>query len=298
MNRALPGGLAGELERVAGEERVTVFMVLLAAFEVLLGRYARSEDVLVGTPIAGRVRAEIEPLVGFFVNTLALRTSLAGDPSFRELLGRVRETTLGAYANQNLPFEQVVDALAPERSLGHNPIVQVTFALESEREQPVRLPGITSEYLEIENANVRFDLELTATETAEGITLTARYRTDLFDAATIERLLGHYQTLLQAALGTPEQPISLLALLDKHERHQLLHDYNQTSASYPDHACVHELIAAQAASTPHATAISYRDQQLDYCTLEQRANQLAHHLRERGVGADVEVAMCIERTPR
>jgi amino acid adenylation domain-containing protein len=295
--RRLPAGLRSDLEQFARDEGATVFMVLLAAFQLLLGRYARCDDIVVGCPITGRVRSETEPLVGCFVNTLALRTSLAGDPSFHDLLGRVRETTLTAYEHQNLRFEQLVAAIPPERHASHSPLVQVTFALERQRTDPLGLPGVSSELLPARNPRVRFDVELTVTEASDGLRLAARYRTDLFEAKTIERFLAHYHTILGSAMGAPDDPANSLPWLAGQEREELLRDYNATSAPYPGELCLHELVAAQAARTPDAVAIIHGDRQLDYRTLEKRANQLAHELRQRGVRPDSTVAICVERRP-
>ena len=295
--RPLSEELKASIERFARGERVTVFMVMLAAFNVILGRYARTDDVVVGTPMAGRLAPDTTSLVGFFVNTVPLRTSLAGDPSFRELLVRVRETTLAAHANQALPFEQLVDEIRPERSLSHTPIVQITLALDRHDVQPLQLPGIRSQLLAPDNPPVRFDLEVTISDTPEELLWEACYRTDLLEEATIDRLLASYETLLEAAIADPERPVHELPLVGARDTRRILRHFNRTRAPYPDTLCVHDLVAAQAARTPDAIAIVHRGRRLGYRALDQRANRLAEQLRDRGVGRGSVVAVFVERSP-
>ncbi len=287
--------LSAELAGLAQREGVTVFMLLLAAFQLLLARYSGQDDVVVGTPIAGRTRAETEPLIGFFINTLALRTDLAGDPSFRELLGRVREVCLGAYGHQDLPFEQVVEALQPQRDLGRHPLFQVLFSFQAVAPAPPAQAGMHIEQLSVGSPTTKFDLSLTLIEGADGLRGVLEYATDLFDAATIGRMAGHFETLLAAIAVDHALPVSALPLLTEAERQQL-QAWNVTTVAYPADACLHQLVAAQVARTPDAIALAFEGQQLTYEALDAHANQLAHHLQSLGVGPDTLVAVALERS--
>jgi surfactin family lipopeptide synthetase A len=293
--RRLGPALLRGLQELSRREGVTLFMTLLAAFQVLLRRYTGQTDLVVGTPIANRTRQEIEPLIGFFVNLLALRTDLGGDPSFREVLGRVREVCLGAYAHQDLPFEKLVEELAPTRDLSRAPLVQVTLALQNTAGQTLELAGLGVRDVSVEGG-ARFDLGLSLAESAEGLLATAEYSTDLFRAATIERLLGHFATLLDGVVADPERRVGELPLLGPAERRQLLVDWNATARPYPA-ACLHELFAAQAARTPEAVAVVCGEERLSYRELDARANQLAHYLQARGVGPETLVALGAARVP-
>ncbi|MFY0566441.1 non-ribosomal peptide synthetase [Archangium lansingense] len=292
----LPPALTQTLKSLGQREGKTLFVTLLAAFEVLLHRYTGQEDLVVGTPIAGRGRSELEGMIGLFINTLALRTSLSGRPSFRELMGRVHQTTVDAFAHQELPFERLVDALKPERRLSHSPLFQVMFILQNAPMPPLQAPGLVMEFQQPETGTTKFDLTLIATELPEGLRLVAEYSTDLFEPETITRLLAHYQTLLSGIAANPEQPISALPILPEPERHTLLADWNGAPTSYPRDACLHQLIEAQVARTPEAVALTYEDQSLTYAELDARANQLAWHLRSLGVGPESRVGLCLERS--
>jgi amino acid adenylation domain-containing protein len=292
----LPKPLADRLQELAAGERCTLFMVLLAAFSILLSRYSRQEDIVVGTPVAGRDRSELEGLIGLFVNTLALRTDLSGNPSFRELLRRVREVTLGAYAHQDLPFEKLVEEIRPERRLSHAPVFQVMLGFQNVPNSAMELPGLKLSSLDIRSGSAKVDLTLNALIRPDGLRLGMIYNVDLFQGSTIEGMLAHLQTLLESIAARPEQPISALSMLDTAERRQLLADWNDTRQDYPRDRCIHELVESQAEQTPEAVAVVFEDQHLTYGELNRRANQLARHLRQLGVGPDVLVGLCMERS--
>lgn len=303
----LPKRLSEALDALSQQEEVTLFMTLLAAFQTLLYRYTQQEDIAVGSPIANRNRSEIEGLIGFFVNSLVLRTDLSGNPTFRELLSRVREVALGAYAHQDLPFEKLVEELHPERNLNQNPLFQVVFALQNAPMEVLELPGLTLSPLQfVDTGTTRFDLEFhlweptqnngVGVDSSEGISGFVVYSTDLFDAATITRMLGHFQMLLEGIVANPEQRLADLPLLNEAERYQLLVEWNNTQVNYPKDQCIHQFVEAQAEKTPDAIAIVFADQQLTYRELNNRSNKLAHYLQKQGVGADVLVGLCVERS--
>jgi amino acid adenylation domain-containing protein len=288
--------LSQALKAISQREGVTLFMTLLAAFKTLLYRYTGQEDVLVGSPIANRNRREIEELIGFFVNTLVLRTDLSGNPSFRELLFRVSEVTLGAYTHQDLPFEQLVEELQPERDLSRTPLFQVMFVLQNAPTEDLKLPGLSLEPMEVESETARFDLTLTLTDTKQGLVGALEHKTDLFDATTITRMLGHFQTLLEGIVANPDQRLADLPVLTETERQRLLVEWNDTQADYPQDWCLHQLFEAQVEQTPDAIALVFENQQLTYRELNQHANQLANHLQNLGVGPEVLVGICVERS--
>ena len=292
----LAKSLAGQLRRLSRQEGVTMFMTLLAAFQTLLMRYSGQEDIVLGTPIAGRTRAETEGMIGFFLNTLVLRTDLSGEPTFRELLGRVRETTLLAYEYQDVPFEKIVEELQPERSLSHTPLFQVMFTLQNAPRQNLELSRLALRPLQVEHDIAKFDLMLSVAEGADTLKLALEYNTDLFDASTVERMAGHFQVLLEGIAADPEQRVSTLPMLTEIERRQLLVEWNDTRADYPDAGPVHKLFEAQAERTPDATAVVFGKERLAYRELNERANQVAHHLRALGVAPDVRVGVCMERS--
>ncbi len=290
----LPAPLAARLHEIAREERGTLYMVLLAAWSVLLSRYSGQGEIVVGSPVAGRTRRELEGSVGLFVNTLPLRVDLAGDPAFRALLARVRETTLGAFQHPDLPFEKLVEALAPERSLGHSPLFQVLFSLQTARQPAPALAGLEVSRLDIaEQDSAKFDLTMLLRESPGGLAAMLEYRTDLFDAATVRRMLDHYQLLLEGIAADPAQRISALPLLGSAER-ATIDTWNATATEYPSR-CIHQLFEAQAARTPDAVALVSEGLTLTYSELDASANRLAHHLRGRGIGPESRVAVCLER---
>jgi amino acid adenylation domain-containing protein len=292
----LPKETSDGIKALGRREGTTLFMTLLAAFQTLLARYAGQEDIVVGSPIANRNRAEVENLIGFFANTLVLRTDLSGDPSFRELLGRVRETALGAYAHQDLPFEKLVEELQPERNLSHNPIFQVMFALQNTPAQSLSFGGLTLRPMNAKSETAKCDLSLFIAETPNGLSGRWEYNTDLFDRTTIQRMTGHFERLLAGLLANPEQKIWKAPLLAEEERQELLVDWNDTRSTYRHDVCVHQLVEAQSARTPDAVAAVFQSQELTYFELNQRANQLAHYLRKLGVGRGDLVALCVERS--
>jgi amino acid adenylation domain-containing protein len=292
----LSATLTEALKALSQRNGVTLFMTLLAAFKVLLYRYTGQTDILVGTPVANRNRSEIEGLMGFFVNTLVLRTDLSGNPTFQELLQRVSETALGAYAHQDIPFERLVEALRPERNLSRQPLFQVMFILQNAPMEPLELPGLNSSLLEVDTGTARFDLTLSMGENEQGLIGSLVYNTDLFDVATISRMAGHFQTLLAGIVTNLQQRLSELPLLTDAERQQLLVQWNDTKTDYPKDQCIHELFEAQAERTPNAVAVVFENEQLTYRELNRRANQVAHHLHTLGVGPEVCVGICMERS--
>ena len=292
----LPKSLCDRLKQLGRQEKVTLYTILLAAFQTLLSRYSRQEDIVVGSPIAGRNRAEIEELIGFFVNTLVLRTDLSGNPSFQELLKRVRSVTLDAYSHQDLPFEKLVEELNPERSLSYSPLFQVMFVLQNAPGRAGQLLGLTEAPVQLEAETAQFDLLLSVVEKDGKLIGSWNYNTDLFDAATIERMTAHFQTLLEGIVDNPQQPIAQLPLLTTDEREQLLVEWNDTDTDYPGDKYIHSLFEEQVERNPDAVAVVFEDRQLNYRELNNRANQLAHYLRKLGVGADIVVGLCVERS--
>jgi amino acid adenylation domain-containing protein len=295
---ALGAGAAARLRQLGHARGAPPFVAGLAGFLALLHRATGQADLLVGTPSAGRDREELEGLIGFFVNTLVLRTDLGGDPSFLELLGRVRETALGAYAHGELPFERLVEELSPERSLGHSPLFQVTFGLAAEPAAAARLAAIDVEPLPLGSGTAKFDLSVYLEEAPDGLAGEIEYNRDLFDAATVRRLAGHLGTLLAGAAAHPEARLSELPLLSAAEASELLVEWNDTAAGVPAPGVpVHELFAAQARRQPGAVAVALGERRLTYGELAARAARLARRLRSRGVGPDVLVAICADRGP-
>ncbi|HEV2736700.1 MAG TPA: amino acid adenylation domain-containing protein, partial [Longimicrobiaceae bacterium] len=291
----LPPPVVEGLRSAGRREGATLFMVLLAGFQVLLARLSGQDDVVVGTPVAGRTRPETEGLIGLFLNTLALRTDLSGEPSFRELLGRVREATLGAYAHQELPFERLVEALQPERSLDRSPLFQVMLVLQSGARRAVRLPGLGVAPLEVEPGTAKFDVSLFAEERGKGLALALRYDADLFDAATAERLGGSLRTLLEGVVEDGCRRVSELPLLGSREREVLLREWGVADAAPADVGCVHRRFEAGVEHAPDAVAVVCEEVSLTRAELNRRANRVAHLLGRLGVGAETRVGVCLER---
>jgi amino acid adenylation domain-containing protein len=292
-----PRSLSERLTSLSREYGASLFMMLLAGFQALLSRYTGQRDIVVGTPVANRNRAETEGIIGLFANTLVLRTDLAGDPDFGEMVERVKATTLNAYAHQELPFEKLVEELNPERRLSHNPLYQVVFVLRNGASHHFELNGLELQVIGAANTTAKFDISVFLSDTPEGLRGRIEYRTDLFDAGTVERMIGHYRTLLEAAAENPRLRLSELPLLTAPEREQIVNQWNATEAEYPRHLCLHELFEQQAARTPEAVACAFGEQQLSYRELNARANQLARTLQRRGAGPGRRVGILLERTP-
>ncbi len=284
------------LKALGQQEDATLFMTLFAAFNVVLFRYTGQEDIVIGTPVAGRTRVELEKLIGCFVNTAALRTDLSGNPSFRELLRRVRTMTLEAYTHQDLPFEKLVEELQPERNLNYSPIFQILFNLENFPEPPTENQRLHISECEFDNGIVQLDLIVEFIKKDTEVLCLFNYNTDLFEAATMTRMGEHFQVVLEGVITNPDQRPSDLPLLTEAERRQILVDWNDTNSDFPDDRCVHELFEEQAERTPDAVAVVFREQSLTYRELNKRANQLAHYLRKQGVGPEVLVGICVERS--
>ncbi|NEO46359.1 MAG: amino acid adenylation domain-containing protein [Moorea sp. SIO4A3] len=292
----LPQSLSDGLKQLCRQQGVTLYMTLLAAFQTLLYRYSRQEDIIVGSPIAGRNRTEVEQLIGFFVNTLVLRTQFQESLSFTDVLKRVRQTAIEAYAHQDVPFEQLVQELQPQRSLSYSPLFQVMFALRNDVMGTPDFPGLTCSRLEMKSVAAKFDFFLSMKETQEGLIGYWEYNSDLFDRATIRRWISHFQVLLEGIVANPQQPVYQLPLLTESERHQLLVEWNDTATDYPQYKCIHQLFEEQVELTPDAVAVVFEHEQLTYRQLNSRANKLAHYLRSTGVKPEVLVGICVERS--
>ncbi len=294
---SLPPRLLQSLRRLSQQEEATLFMTLLAAFKTLLYRYTGQADLLVGTPIANRHRLAVENLLGTFVNTLVMRANLSGDPTFRELLRRVRATALDAYEHQDLSFEQLVEELQPGRDLSHAPLIQVMFSMANPPMPVVNLPNLTWRIFEFDRGAAQFDLTLSVVDTRQVQLMAVEYNTDLFDEATISRMMGHFQTLLEGiAASAGEQPLSALPLLTPAEESQLRVEWNNTALAYPAESCLHQLFERQAVQTPHAIAVIFEEEQITYGDLNRRANQLAHHLKSFNLEPDTPVGIFVDRS--
>ncbi|MGW1666903.1 non-ribosomal peptide synthetase, partial [Streptomyces microflavus] len=292
----IPTAVAERVRKTSAEHDASLFMTLLAVFQLLLSKHTGQDDIAVGTPIAGRNRAEIENMIGFFVNTLVMRTDLTGDPTFTELLGRVQDTALGAYDHQDLPFERLVDELAPDRDLTRNPLFQTMLVLRNIPDTDTwQLPDLAVEPISVEGQQAKFDLQLTVAETHAGLSAALEYRTDLFERATMERMVGHFQTLLAAVTDNPDTRLSELDMLTDAERRQILVDWNETAGGYPDTATIHRLIEERTEVCPDAVALTHGSRSLTYRQVNERANRLAHDLCGRGVGVGSLVAVCLDR---
>jgi amino acid adenylation domain-containing protein len=291
-----PPELSARLRDLARREGATLYETLLAGFFALLSRYTGQEDIVVGSPVGTRTQSETEGLIGLFVSMLVLRTDFSGDPTFCQLLQRVRAVAEEAYANQEVPFEKLVRELQPGRDLSLNPLFQVTFVSQSAPEGDVRFPGLTWSDLGMVSPRTRFDLEVHLFEKASRLGFTFVYATDLFDSETIESMAVHFRTLLEGILDNPGRRIRELPLISPAERYRMLEDWNQTSADYPRDSTVHRLFEKQARSTPDAEALVFRRRRMSYQALNERANRLARYLRRRGVGRNVLVGLCLERS--
>ena len=290
----IPGNLYEAIKQLSRREKCTPFMTLLAALQILLYRYTGQDDIIIGSPIACRNHRETLDMIGLFLNMLVFRTDMSGNPGFHELLGRVRDVTSRAYSYQNLPFEKLVEELQPKRDLSRNPIFQVI--LQVSPTQVFELPGISVIPLEVDNGAAQFDLAVHLYEGDEQLKGFFEYNTDLFDTPTIDRMVKHFQTLLEGIVSNPQQLISDLPVLSQTERYQLLAEWNNTRVKYPQDLLIHQLFEAQVEKTPDAVAVVFEDKQLTYRELNCRANQLAHYLQSIGVGPDVLVGIAVERS--
>jgi aspartate racemase len=296
LSFTLPAELTDKLKKLSNAEGATLFMTLLAAFNVLLFRHTGEQDIVVGSPIAGRNRIETEPLIGFFVNSLALRTDLSGKPGFRQLLGRVREVAVSAYAHQDLPFEKLVEELHPARDVSQTPVFQVMFGLQNAPRAVADLHNLNVRRIPTEVRTAKFDLTLLLSDTANGLSGWFEYNADLFEASTIQRLGNHFENLLASVAANPDGSIAELPLLGAPEQQQILLDWNNTATSYPREKCIQELFEEQVRRTPEAVALVFDDQRLTYDALNKRANQLAHHLTKQGIGPEVIVGLALDRS--
>ena len=296
----LPQDVIDRLTEIAARQEATLYQILLAAFNVLLHRYSGQDDILVGAPIANRNRREAEGLIGFLANTVMFRTDLSGDPTFRELLGRVRDMARGVYAHQDLPFAKLVEELSPDRNTGNTPLSQVFFVLQNAPMPALELAGLRLSLMEMESATAKFDLSIYIMEEQSGPIGMLEYSTDLFEHETIDRMIRHFLILLAGIADHPDLTLSALPMLSAEEERMLLADWSQGGTlaaheGWPD-ACIHELVEAQAARTPDATAVIFEGSALTYAELNKRANQLAHRLRGTGVGKESLVAVCLDRS--
>ncbi|MBN8226639.1 amino acid adenylation domain-containing protein [Corallococcus macrosporus] len=292
----MPPALASGIRELSRKAAVTPYMTLLAAFQVLLSRYSGQEDLVVGTPVAGRGRREVERLIGFFANTLALRLDTSGDPSFHALLGRVREVCLGAYAHPDMPFEQLVDLLVPQRDPSRSPLFQAMFVHVNSPWAALKWPGLTVTEVDFEPGVARFDITLFLYDDPSGMEARWEYNADLFDEATMARMAAHYARLLEGAVAKPESPVSALPLLTPRERERAVVDWNDTGADVPVLSGVYALFEASVRRSPDAIAVRFGDEHLTYAELDRRANRVAHALRQRGVVPDTAVGLCVDRS--
>ncbi|EPX57243.1 Long-chain-fatty-acid--CoA ligase [Cystobacter fuscus DSM 2262] len=293
----LSAELTQELQGVCRQQGATLFMGLLAVFQLLLSRYARQEDVVVGTPTAHRPRMETEGLIGFFVNTLVLRTDLSGAPSFRGLLERVKEVALDAFSHQDVPFEKLVERLQPERDTSVSPLFQVMFALQNTPEEQLQVEGLTLREVEgSESQTAQFDLTLALTEVDGALQGSFEFNTDLFEQESIARMARHFQALLQAAVKQPERPITALPLVDEQEQREILEGWNATERELPRAPFIHEWVMQQAERTPDKPAVVFEEQSLTFRELRAGARRVAAALQARGVGPEVTVGLVVERS--
>ncbi len=288
--------LTKRLKELSRRQGTTLFMTLLAAFMTLLHRYSQQAEIVVGCPVANRYLPEIEKLIGSFVNTLALNTTIAANSSFTELLSGVRSLCLAAFAHQEFPFERLVEELQPERNLNRNPLFQTFFAFQHTASPDLSLPGVSTESMETGSGTSKFDLTLSLAERDQKLTGFFEYSTDLFDSSTIERMTDHFRKLLEGVVADPDHPLAMLPMLSDVERHDLLVEWNDTAADYPKDKCIQKLFEEQVERTPNSIAVRFDEQQLTYRELNERSNQLAHHLQDLGVGLEKLVGICVERS--
>jgi amino acid adenylation domain-containing protein len=293
---SLPAGIVQTLDALCQKTKTTPFMVMLAAFQAFLYRYTNQAEITIGTPIANRNHPEIESSIGLFLNTLALRDDLGDDPLFSDLVARARETVLNAFTSADLPFERLVTELHPRRDLSHNPLFQVMLVYQEQNTGEHSLSGLSTKTIPVDGGVSKFDLTLFVVRGNDNLSLTLEYSTDLFDPATIDRMLNHMAILFSSALENPHQRISAITLLSPNDRRQILLDWNATEVVFPRERRIHDLIVSQADRTPDALAVTYNNESITYSQLDIRTNQLAHHLIELGVQPGDRVALCVERS--
>jgi len=296
LAQTLPKRLLDRLSGLSKREGVTLFMTLLAAFQALLTRYTEQDDVLVGTPLAGRTRPETENLIGLFINTLVMRTDMSGNPTFVDLLRRVRDVALGAFEHPDLPFGRLVAELKPERDLGNPPVFQVMFVLQNVPTSSVQLPGLVLTSVEVDSSVSKLDLTLEAAESDDGLTCRFEYNTDLFDSSTIERLATGFRVILEALVENPDQRIWSFPLLGVAEREQVVEVWNRTDRAFPSHQSIHDLFEHQVSLSPDSVAVTFGEESLTYRELDARSNQLARYLRSRGVRPETLVGILMDRS--
>ncbi len=296
VTRMIPRHVLDGIRELSQREGTTAFMTLLAAFQILLARYTGQEDIVVGSPIANRTRSELEGLIGFFANSLPLRTDLSGDPSFRQLLARVREVALEAYAHQDLPFERLVEELQPERSPGRNPVFQVMFTLQNASAMSVKLIDIEVRRLPLKGRTSKFDLTLSLREGTRGLRARLEYNTDLFHSTTIMEMLGQYRTLLEGIVAEPDRRVSALPLAGTEEIRKVVVEWNRSAREPTVDRCVHALFEEKAAESPESIALEMGNIRLSYGELNARANRLARYLRQLGVGPEVGVGVAVDHS--
>ncbi|MGG2065340.1 non-ribosomal peptide synthase/polyketide synthase [Bacillus sp. S14(2024)] len=292
-----PNRLLSQLKDISRQEGSTLFMTLMAAYQSFLARYTGQKDILVGSPIANRNHKGVEGLIGFFVNTLVYRSDLSGTPTFREILNQTKKKALKAYEYQDIPFEKVVEAVQPERSMSHSPIFQTMFTLQNIKQERLDLSGRSIEMVESNMSIAKFDLSLTAYEVKEGLFVAFEYNTDLFDSSTVARMAGHFENWLNEIAYHPDESYTKLSMLSDTEQKQLLEEWNDTDVVYGHECMIHELFEQQVARTPDAVAVVYEDGKLTYQELNEKSNQLAHYLQKRGIGPESLVGVCVERSP-
>ncbi len=292
----VPRELLASLERFSLSEGVTLYMLLLAAYQALLARYSGKDDIVVGSPVAARNRPEIENLIGFFVNILVLRADLSNGPTFREFLRQVRETCLGAFAHQDVPFEKLVDELKPDRDLSRTPLFQAAFILQNAPPPTLRFKNVTISQVDVDQGTAKADISLSMTVADQGLLGRFVYNTDLFEADTIARMARHFETLLAGIVSQPAVEVAELPMMPSAERQKVLVDWNSTAADYPRDRCFHQLFEMQARVNPAAIALSFRESFLSYAELDQKSNQLAHYLQSLGVGPERVVAISMDRS--
>ncbi|WP_144572332.1 non-ribosomal peptide synthetase [Bacillus paramycoides] len=292
-----PYKLLSQLKGISRQEGSTLFMTLMAAYQSFLARYTGQKDILVGSPIANRNHKGVEGLIGFFVNTLVYRADLSGTPTFREILFQTKKKALKAYEYQDIPFEKVVEAVQPERSMSHSPIFQTMFTLQNIKQERLDLPGKSIEMVESNMSIAKFDLSLTAYEVEEGLFVSFEYNTDLFDSSTIARMADHFENWLNEIAYHPDESYTKLSMLSDTEQKQLLEEWNDTDVVYSHESMIHELFEKQVARTPDAVAVVYEGGKLTYQELNEKSNQLAHYLQKRGIGPESLVGICVERSP-